>query len=221
MSVSHEQQYHCPYCGEEFTITVYDTVTSTKDPDLRDRVLSGDIFQHTCPHCHKEFMIQNQLLYSDAEHKFVLWLSQNEAGMTVSEFAKPLALQGYRLRRCATIQEFIEKIEIFEDGMNDVAVELAKYDSFIEFLENKKGIAEDVTSIDYERVKNDVMKIIVRTGDKGMSFLIPVNMIEEELKTEEDLYTIKEEDFPLINRDWMISVFKEVDGKEDITNRCA
>jgi hypothetical protein len=213
MSASHEQQYKCPYCGEEFTITIYDTVTSTKDPDLRERVLSGDLFQHTCPHCHKEFMIMNPLLYSDKEHKFVLWLSQNDAGMNLSEFATPLVQQGYRLRRCASIQEFVEKIEIFEDGMNDIAVELAKYDSFIEFLDNKKGKAEDVTSIDYEGTKDDVMKIVVRTGDKGMSFLIPVNMIEEELKVEEDRYTVKEEDFPLVNRDWLISLYKNVDGQ--------
>ncbi|MCH3962379.1 MAG: CpXC domain-containing protein [Solobacterium sp.] len=213
MSASHDLQYKCPYCGQEFTITVYDTVTASKDPDLRDRVLSGDIFQHTCDHCHKEFMIQNPLLYSDKEHKFVLFLSQNDVGTSLAEFAKPLVSQGYRLRRCATIQELVEKIEIFEEGMNDIAVELAKYDSFIEFLENKKGKAEDVTSVAYEHAKDDVMKIVVHTGDRGMSFLIPVNMIEEELKTEEDLYTVNDEDFPLINQDWIISLFKQSDGK--------
>jgi len=213
MSASHDLQYQCPYCGEEFTITVYDTVTSAKDPDLKERVLSGDLFQHTCPHCHKEFMIQNQMLYSDADRKFVLWLSQNDVGANLTEFAEPLIKQGYRLRRCATIQEFIEKIEIFEDGMDDVVVELAKYDSFIEFIDNKKGKAEDVTSVEYERTNDDLMKIVVRTGDKGMSFLIPVNMIQEELKTEEDLYTINDADFPLINRDWIISLFKESDGQ--------
>jgi hypothetical protein len=213
MSASHDLQYQCPYCGEEFTITVYDTVTSAKDPDLKERVLSGDLFQHTCPHCHKEFMIQNQMFYSDADRKFVLWLSQNDVGANLTEFAEPLIKQGYRLRRCATIQEFIEKIEIFEDGMDDVVVELAKYDSFIEFIDNKKGKAEDVTSVEYERTNDDIMKIVVRTGDKGMSFLIPVNMIQEELKTEEDLYTINDADFPLINRDWIISLFKESDGQ--------
>lgn len=213
MSASRELQYKCPYCGEEFTITIYDTVTAAKDPDLRERVLSGDLFQHTCPHCHKEFMIQNPLLYSDAEHKFVLWLSSNDTGRNLKEFALPLIQQGYHIRRCATIAELVEKIEIFEDGMDDIAVELAKYDSFIEFLDNKKGKAEDVTSVDYEGTKDDVMKIIVRTGDKGMSFLIPVNMIEEELKVEEDLYTVKDEDFPLVNRDWVISLYKKVDGK--------
>jgi len=114
MSASHDLQYQCPYCGEEFTITVYDTVTSAKDPDLKERVLSGDLFQHTCPHCHKEFMIQNQMLYSDADRKFVLWLSQNDVGANLTEFAEPLIKQGYRLRRCATIQEFIERLRFLK-----------------------------------------------------------------------------------------------------------
>ena len=68
-----------------------------------------------------------------------------------------------------TLQEFVEKIQIFEDEVDDRLVELAKYDSLIEFIDNRKGTAEDVTSIDYQKTENGVMKINVRTADNERS----------------------------------------------------
>ena len=214
MSRTKEVKYTCPYCGREFDITVYESVNSEQDPDLRDSCLSGDLFRHSCPHCHTDFMVQYPLVYVDPQHKFVLWLSANtgeEAALNAA--AGPLLKQGYKLRRCATIKEFTEKIQIFEDGVSDIAVELAKYDSFIEFIDNRRGNPADVTSVEYQRVNDGVMKINVRTDDKGLSFLIPMDLLEEEIRAESDRFAINEEEFPLINSDWIISLFMESSGQ--------
>ena len=40
-----------------------------------------------------------------------------------------------------------------------------------------------MTGIEYQHTENDVMKINVRADDKGMSFLIPVSVLEEEMKS--------------------------------------
>jgi len=213
MSTSHKIEMTCPYCQKKYVAEVYDSVNVKTDPDLRERTISGDLFRQDCPHCHKSFLLQPPLIYSDPDHKFVIWLSQKEVVEDVSAFAKPLIQQGYKLRRCATVHELVEKIQIFEDGMDDVAVELAKYDSFIEFIDNKKGEVKDITSIEYQHTKDDVMKINIRTGDKGMSFLIPVSVIEEEMKAEPEFEDIDQEYFPNVNSDWIVSMFKKVEGK--------
>lgn len=213
MSISHEVRYTCPYCGKEFDITVYDSVNAQSDPDLRELCMSGDIFRQSCPHCHTGFMVQYPLVYIDQDHKFVIWLSSSDAGNNMAKYARPLVQQGYTLRRCATLKEFTEKIQIFEDGVSDVAVELAKYDSFIEFIDNRKGNPEDVTSVEYQSTNDGVMKINIRTDDKGMAFLIPLAMLEEEIEAEKDIYEVHDEDFPLVNSDWMISLFSEVSGE--------
>ena len=126
---------------------------------------------------------------------------------------KEIARSGYTLRRCSTLDEFTEKIQIFEDGLDDVMVELAKYDCFIEFIDNKKGTVEDITAITYERADNGVIKINVRADDKGMSFTIPLSMMEEEMNTDIDKYKVNNEDWPCINRDYIISLFKKTEGK--------
>ena len=97
--------------------------------------------------------------------------------------------------------------------MDDIAVELAKYDCFIEFVDNKKGNPADVTSIDYQRTENDVMKIIVKTDDKGMAFLIPVSMLEEELEQNPDLFKVENTSFPLVDGEWMRSLFEKPMGQ--------
>ena len=92
-------------------------------------------------------------------------------------------------------------------------MELAKYDSFIEFIDNRRGNPADVTSVEYQRVNDGVMKINVRTDDKGLSFLIPMDLLEEEIRAESDRFAINEEEFPLINSDWIISLFMESSGQ--------
>ena len=57
MSVSHDVTYTCPYCGKTFEISVYDSINAETDKDLRDRCLSGEVFQQLCPHCNKEFLV--------------------------------------------------------------------------------------------------------------------------------------------------------------------
>ena len=213
MSSSAEIKYTCPYCGREMTITVYQTVNADTDPDLRESCMSGDIFRHSCPHCHTDFMIMNHLVYSDPSHKFVLYVSQDPVS-GIRGYAEPLLAAGYKLRRCESIQAFTEKIQIFEDGMDDVVVELAKYDSFIEFIDNRKGNPEDITSIEYQRVFDGVMKVNIRTDDKGLTFHIPVNLLEEEVKENQERFTLDGEDFPCVNSDWIISLFTEPAGTD-------
>ncbi len=212
MSTSRTVSYKCPYCGRIFDVEVWDAVTADTDQDLRDRCLSGDLFKVLCPHCQKDFMIQYPLVYIDEAHRFILWLSAKEVPQSLLRSASPFLAKGYKLRRCAALSEFCEKIQIFEDGMDDVMAELAKYDCFIEFIDNKKGRPEDVTSVEYQRTENDVMKITVRTGDKGMSFMIPTAMLEEEMAADPEKYRPDTEVFPLINADWILSLFMKTDG---------
>ena len=213
MARSEKREYVCPYCGRPFEIEVYESVNAASDPHERERVMSGDLFRHSCPHCKTDFMLQNDMVYLDPRFRFVIWLSRKDPFDQLAQYVRPLAKDGWKLRRCNTIAEMIEKIQIFEDRMDDVAVELAKYDSFIEFIDNKKGNPEDVTSVEYQRTDNGVMKINIRMDDKGMSFLIPTGMIEEEMEADPERYQINDEEIPCINGDWMISLFAETDGK--------
>ncbi len=204
--------WRCPYCGHSFEVRLYDVIDADTEPDLSERCRSGDIFHVSCPHCRRSFMVQYPLLYLDRTRKFGLLVCERESAPFVKDMGKQLADQGYRLRRCTSLSEFTEKITIFEDGADDIMVELAKYDTFIEYTDNRKGTPEDISSIEYQRTENDVMKINVRADDKSMSFLIPVSMMQEEMEQEADLYRVHDEDFPVVDSAWIISLFTPEDG---------
>ena len=205
--------YRCPYCGHTFPVNMYDVIDADSEADLKDRCRSGDLFHVSCPHCRKEYMIQYPLLYIDRARRFGILLSEREAAPFVHDAGNTLAKAGYRMRRCTSLQSFTEKITIFEDDADDVMVELAKYDTFIEYTDNKKGTPEDITSIEYQKTENDVMKINVRADDKSMSFLIPVSMMKEEMEQDADLYRVHDEDFPVVDSAWVISLFTPDDGR--------
>jgi hypothetical protein len=200
----------CPYCGHEFETEVFDTIEAGKDPDLRDRCLSGDLFRVTCPHCQKEYMFQYPLLYVDRERGFVLLLSQEPMPSAMASAAAALDAKHFLLRRCPTLKEFSEKIQMLEDGADDRVVELAKYDSFIECTENRGIKPEEVEAVEYQSLKNEVMKINVRLPEgRGMGFMIPLNALQEEFDQDRDLYKVNNASFPVVNGEWMRQRFTD------------
>ncbi len=209
MSQFSEKLYKCPHCGRQYEIVTYDTVNA-EESDLRDRCVSGEIFKNTCPTCHKEYLVQNTMLYMDREHKFVLYLSDEEAPKEIKDLTQLLAKAGFKSRRCTTVAEFAEKIMIFEDGVDDVLVELARMDCLIEFVDNKKGNAEDITSIEYQRCDAGVMKINVRTDDKGLAFMIPVSFMEEELDASSVNFDVDDASLPVVNAAWLTELFAQI-----------
>lgn len=217
MSSSHTVSYTCPYCGKEFEVEVYDVVEASKDPDLRERSISGDIFHHTCPHCQKEFLLMNPLLYVDRERKFVIYVSEEQPPKEMLDLGSRLNAKHYTLRRCPTVREFTEKIQQLEDGIDDRLAELAKYDSFIDVIEQKKAQAEEITSVEYQSRTDDVVKVNVRfTEGRGMGFMIPFAGLQEEFDADRDLYRVDNASFPVVNEAWIVKLFENTQMPDSI-----
>lgn len=206
--------YKCPYCSKELDVDVVLSINASSDQHEKERLMSADLFYQHCEYCQHDFLLQVPFTYVDKERKFVIVLSVAEIlPKEVMQTGKDLDHAGYKLRHVQTIQQLIEKIQIFEDGLDDRLVELAKYDHFIEFIDNKKGKPSDITSIEYQKVENGVMKINIRTGDSGMAFLTPLNLIEEEFKMDKDRLSIYNASYPKIDQKWIVSVYKPAAGK--------
>ena len=217
MSSSHTVSYTCPYCGKEFEVEVYDVVEASKDLDLRERSISGDIFHHTCPHCQKEFLLMNPLLYVDRERKFVIYVSEEQPPKEMLDLGSQLNAKHYILRRCPTVREFTEKIQQLEDGIDDRLAELAKYDSFIDVIEQKKAKAEEITSVEYQSRTDDVVKVNVRfTEGRGMGFMIPFAGLQEEFDADRDLYRVDNTSFPVVNEAWIVKLFENTQMPDSI-----
>ena len=129
----------CPACHEAGEFTIYNSINTQLDPELREAVRDGSLFQFTCPHCGERTVVDYPFLYHEMEHHFMINYGPLEDG------AKALAmLRGkgvadadwaaemekttdpYVLRAVDDRLAFREKLFIFDAGLDDRIVEIYK-----------------------------------------------------------------------------------------------
>jgi hypothetical protein len=131
MSQSAVTTLTCPHCrhGQEFT--VWHSVNVSQEPELKPRVLDRSLTTFTCENCGGTASIDQDLLYHDMDRRLmILWRSGDgdAEGLADKSFGLLNTLSGnaYAFRLVATMNELVEKVLIWEDELDDRAVEVFK-----------------------------------------------------------------------------------------------
>lgn len=135
MSMRNKVTVQCPKCGKSIEAWQWSAVNGDKNPDQKNKLLDGSLFDAQCKKCGHTSKLGYPLLYNDPAQNIMIWLvfdddeikhvtdffkSSKNGGDT--EQADPACRQrivrdSYRLR---------EKLMIFESGLDDKIVEIAK-----------------------------------------------------------------------------------------------
>lgn len=137
MSISVKETIKCPSCGEKSELTVWQSITVSDSPDLKADLLKGKINLFTCGTCGQKALFPSPLLYVDDEKELVISFSPQEDEtkrlLLFEEIKKSSEKSGelknypdYNLRFVTSYNELLEKILIFDSGMNDKVVEVIK-----------------------------------------------------------------------------------------------
>ena len=110
----------CTKCGAEYSAEVPQSVNAAMSPELKEQVRSGALFTWTCPHCGTANLLTFPFLYHDPAEHLMLVLTQAPLG------AEGVP-EGYIGRQVRSVGELIEKIKIFDAGLDDLVIELCKY----------------------------------------------------------------------------------------------
>ena len=134
MSLPREVKFKCQNCGKTYEGMIWDTVNSMITPEMKPHVMDLSIFTKTCPHCHEENPVLYPILYHQMEDKFMVQFMQDNR---ISDFmsnlpdnVNPWKLSqddGYYIRIANDPYSFAEKIMLFDNKMDDRAVELVKF----------------------------------------------------------------------------------------------
>ena len=119
----------CPRCEYWEAFMKYDSVNVTLNPKLRNKVMSGSIFDWTCPECGEKLSVRYNLLYHDMDKAFQVYYapkSCTETNEMVNKLHAKYPSIRTLCRTVGTLNELREKILIFENGLNDIAIELIK-----------------------------------------------------------------------------------------------
>lgn len=132
MSMMHPVEVECPQCGAKGTFPIHDSINVTLDPEDKKRVLDRSLFLFRCEKCGAETYCSYCPLYHDMTEKYMIMVAPNREKARTSTIPEmgtggfSMSADGYRFRVVCGIPGLIEKIKIFDNGLNDFAVELLK-----------------------------------------------------------------------------------------------
>ncbi len=122
MSSCHTEFIPCSHCGHKGDYIVWDSVNTERNPELADKVKDESLFAWTCPHCGHKETVWYPCLYHDMKRRFMVYYCDDPK----IDVPRDLKGQGYLLRLTRTPEEFIEKILVLEQGLDDRAIAMMK-----------------------------------------------------------------------------------------------
>ena len=120
----------CRRCGSEARHPAYNIINTAESPELKEKLLSGELFMWTCPACGTDNLLRYPLLYHDPAQKLLLWLSDGNAAVEekmAATIASEESLSVYTARIVDTPGDLIEKVKIYDAGLEDIPMEICKF----------------------------------------------------------------------------------------------
>ena len=202
MSMPRGMKITCPDCQKEGNFTIWHSINVDVDPETREKVKSGELFEYTCKNCGKKNLVEYRFLYHDMENKFLIWYFPKHDYDINKEILEVNSntLHGVmkeRVRIVDTRNDLLEKIFIFENHLNDIVVEIIK-DIIRQQLEDKN------INIFFNKLENDTLCFWL-SNNKGVGF--PLKGYNEILQ---DSNVIEPDECLLINRNTHYKYWRKI-----------
>ena len=208
----------CSSCGQTSNIEVYSGINTSVEPELKAKVKDGTLFLWECPHCGKTNLISGQMIYHDPEERLMIWLLQEGSlpEESVKAVEKSLAaaaetLEGYTFRRVDDAGSLIEKVNIFDAGLEDTVIEMVKHVTKMEL--SQKGSGKDImdATLRFFRIEgpDHELTFTYPSGGQMQGVQIGFNVYEDCAGILRRNPSIKPaEGFSRVNQDWVARFFR-------------
>jgi len=183
---------NCPRCQTSQLFTYYQSVNVTLYPETKEKVLSGEIFLHTCNTCNKTLELPIGFLYHDMEINLMIWLAMSEEELESVENNKKIINLGKGLRKIGYINRtvlgfnaLLEKIFVFDSGLNDLVVDEIKnkVESSMRVFFAEKGEERDFEvffkKLNIEEGNSSISFVIITETEENLSIKFDINMLDE------------------------------------------
>lgn len=191
----------CPACCEAGDFRIYPKINVSENTALKELIFNRDIFRFRCPLCGEQILVSYDCTYIDEDKNFIVSLiTQDESSHIEAE--------GYTLRIVRSINEFVEKIALMEDGIDDRIAELYKIMLEDQFEEDRPGT--EVLGIYYggQNAEDKSLTFFVITGNAENCRAILSYDIYRSIVSQFDNSPEMAKADTEINRMWAISALK-------------
>jgi len=195
---------NCPACFEDGNFRIYSSIDTSETPAIKEDIFSREIFKFTCPSCGEEILVAYDCTYTDPDNKYIIALV---SGME-QESTSALMVEGHTLRIVTSINEFVEKIALCEDKIDDKVVELYKImleDQFEDERPGSKILGIFYGGRDFEN--NSMMFFIITENAENCRAMLSMQTYEA-IANQFSASAEKFAECSEVNRDWAIGVLQ-------------
>lgn len=120
----------CLKCGKTTEVKLSTSINAAEDLNMRRELLSGRLFSFKCSACGYTGKLFYPVLYNDPKNKFMVYLIPDVDRFQIADKDIEKDFEGgvdnVRKRIVPDFNSFLEKIYIFECGLDDMAIEITK-----------------------------------------------------------------------------------------------
>ncbi len=179
-------EFKCPQCGATGEYKVWDSINVDLNPELKEGLLSGELYDWKCPGCGQEYQLPYGTIYHDMKRNYLILYSP-EPGKEdrYSPMQKEIASlfgHGYTVRSVYGYPNLKEKITILDEGLDDITIEVIKLTLKDKVLPewkgdnkklylcgvNKNQVSGELESFDIIFVNNALQKSAIGTYDMAL-----------------------------------------------------
>ncbi len=126
VSLSEEQPITCPGCNATSTARIHRSVNVTTEPVLKEQLLTGRLFNFTCPSCGRASrVVHPELVYHDVRRGYLLQMDAlgkfDAAALRGLEGSLPPVTRVVR-----DSNALIEKVKVLDAELDDRVIEVLK-----------------------------------------------------------------------------------------------
>lgn len=216
MSIRQTKHAACPVCHKEFEVSAWDSLNGDLDPEAKEQLIYGHLFDYTCPHCQAKGGLDYPLLYHDMTNH--LMVQYNSDAHELEELIKNLlngpdivkeymASQGYRIRAVTSRRALSEKATIFDAGFDDCTIEIVKIIyAVMQETQDPTINFNDILFINEATHGPSLYFVCENSND---DFAVPIsNEIYQDIAKTVDLLPEEERQKTVIDTDWATRVMR-------------
>ncbi len=201
----------CPACGTMGEKQIGSRIcTSNIDEKTKRSILNGELFSWQCPNCSERFFINSTFLYNDDKKRFMLYLvpgfkDGSYKVPTVIKARSDYDTENSTLRIVPSFSEFVEKIRIFEAGLDDRIVEAIKLLYINMHLQDGGSEVYDMVFENTDENGSLLLGVFLENDDYEQA--VPVEIYKN---TTEEFASIlpeeKHDEFIVVDQEWLRNI---------------
>jgi transcription elongation factor Elf1 len=209
-----KSKFVCENCNHEQIVNVFPCINFNQNPEYYALVKNLDVFKIKCEKCKNEILIKYDALYLNEDRKYFVYLLTNKT--LVQKFRNQIRyfletmlnkddkynFDEFKTRLVFDVNSLIEKLAIFELGLNDLVIEVIKYG----FYENEVFDTNEFDSVYFDGIKETNLEfVLLSNNDKTKidKIFINIEYYNKFVDTIAKLHDDSSEIFANIDYEWV------------------